>query len=110
MSGVRFDWDDLFLNSKWSYIYNNSPFFNGQRLPSLVNRDSGLIYLSSLDVDLSIYDTEGLVSIVQSINISFKSNLNNKNYYKAAVAQADFHAVKDLLFDLGVQIPDLTEG
>lgn len=100
MSDNKFDWDGYFLKAQWNDIYNNSPILNGQRLPSLINREAELVYLSSQDLGFSILDNEGLASIIPEVKSSFKRALENKSYYKAAVAESDFNTIKNLLADL----------
>ena len=101
MKSDIFDWDKYFANAKWNDIYQKSPFFDGQRLPSLVHRDVGLVYLSSLDLDFSVSDADGLKSVIPDIESVLQRSLECHNYYKAAIANTDLTIVQNLLSELG---------
>jgi len=109
MSTSRFNWDKHFADAKWNDIYMNSPFFDGQRLPSLIHEGKGLIYLSSVDLDFSISDINNLNDVMEDIKSVFENALKLKNYYKAAIASADFYAIQNILSSQGVQNFDSLE-
>lgn len=105
MAAENFDWDKYFSNAKWDDIREKSPFFDGQRSPSLLLEDVGLVYLSSLDVGFSISDIVGLKSVTSDVKSVFKQSIESKNYYKAAVANTDLEIIDNLLnnFESGVR-------
>lgn len=103
MTGKSFNWDKYFSTSKWDDIRKNSPFFDGQRLPSLVNNDADLVYLSSLDLDFSLSNSAELESALVDVKLIFKRSLKSRNYYKAAIAETDFNFIKNILSNLGTQ-------
>jgi hypothetical protein len=110
MSDNKFNWDKYFSKAQWNDIYHNSPVFEGQRLPSIINRDAELVYLSSQDLGFSILDKEGLASVLSSVKASFRKALESKSYYKAAIAESDFNTIKNLLLDLDVQTKESLES
>jgi len=110
MSDNKFNWDKYFLNAKWNDIYDNAPIFEGRRLPSIINRDAELVYLSSQDLGFSTLDKEGLASIISSVKNSFKQAVESKSYYKAATAKSDFETIINLLHDLDVRTSESLEG
>ncbi|MBL1352948.1 MAG: hypothetical protein COA61_006405 [Zetaproteobacteria bacterium] len=109
MSTTRFNWDKYFADAKWNDIYKNSPFFNYQRLPSLIHEKEGLIYLSSVDLAFSISHANNLNDIMPDIKLVFKNALQSKDYYKAAIASSDFYAIKNILSSQGMNNCDSLE-
>ena len=107
MSNNEFDWDKYFAESSWNDIRENSPFLNTQRLPSLVNENSGLVYLSSIDLYFSISDVDGLINAISCVKSVLKNSLESKNYYKAAVATSDFYTIKNMLSNIGIKNTDI---
>lgn len=107
MPTEMFDWDKYFANAKWDDIRENSPIFYGQRLPSLIHQEVGLVYLSSVDLDFSLSDVDGLESIILDVKSVLRRSLESSNYYKAAVASADLVIVENLLSNLCVQNAEL---
>lgn len=100
MATEYFNWDKYFSNAKWDDIRENSPFFDGQKLPSLLLTDVGFVYLSSLDEGFSISDTEGLKCVTSDVKSVLKLSIESKNYYKAAVANTDLEIIDSLLDNL----------
>lgn len=82
MPTSSFDWDKHFSDSTWNDIQMNSPFFNCQRLPSLINKKEGLIYISSLDLAYSLSDANDMESALPRVKTVFERALETKNYYK----------------------------
>jgi hypothetical protein len=96
-----FNWDKYFASATWNEIREKSPFLDGQRLPSIVHQEAELVYLSSLDLDFSLSDVDGLKSIIGDIKSTLQRSLESKNYYKAAVASSDLEIISNLLAEQG---------
>lgn len=96
-----FNWDKYYSQAKWDDIQNKSPFLSNQRLPSLVLEKEGVVYLSSLDLDFNITNVKSLYKMMESIKSSFHIHLEKKEYFKAAVAEADFYLLQQLLSNQG---------
>lgn len=101
MSKANFNWDKYFASAKWNEVREKSPFFDGQKLPSIVHQEADLVYLSSLDLDFSLSDVEGLKSIIGDIKSTLQRSLESNNYYKAAVASTDLEIISNLLAEQG---------
>ena len=97
MSKADFNWDKYFASATWNEIREKSPFLDGQRLPSIVHQEVQLVYLSSLDLDFSLSDVDGLKSVIGDIKSTLQRSWESKNYYKVAVASADLEIISNLL-------------
>lgn len=106
MTSNQIDWDKYFSKLTWNEVYGNSPFFDGQRLPTLFSSDGNSIYISSLDLEFPTGDTNKLVEGLKGIKSIFDMAKRTNGYYKMAMAQSDFHAVKGLLSQLGANEVD----
>ena len=95
------NWDEYFAKAKWDEIHNKSPFLSNRRLPSLVLENEGIAYLSSLDLDCHITDVNFSLRMMKEIKSSFHEHLGRKDYFKAAVAEADFYMLQQLLSNQG---------
>lgn len=109
MSNNEFDLDKYFAESSWNDIRENSPFLNMQRHPSLINKNAGLVYLSSIDLCFSISDVDGLIGAISCVKSVLKKSLESKNYYKAAVATSDFYTIKNILSDIDIKNTDIID-
>jgi hypothetical protein len=76
----NFNWDKYFASATWNEIREKSPFLDGQRLPSIVHQEAELVYLSSLDLDFSLSDVDGLKSIIGDVKSTLQRSLESKNY------------------------------
>lgn len=97
MQTRNFDWDQYFTSAKWNDVRKNSPFFDGQRPPSLVHQEAGLVYLSSLDLGFSLSDGDSLESVITDVESVLQSAIESENYYKAAIASTDLEIIDNLL-------------
>jgi hypothetical protein len=97
-----FNWDAYFSSATWDEVRKNSPMLSVQRLPSLTIHEQGVVYLSSLDLDFSISDIDGLKNVLPEVKDAFHRAKKSNNYYKMAVANYDFEEIKNLLASLGV--------
>lgn len=101
MASNQISWDKYFSKLTWNEVYGNSPFFDGQRLPTLFSSDGNSIYISSLDLEFSTQDTNELAGGLKGIKSTFDMAKRTNGYYKMAMAQSDFRAVQGLLSQLG---------
>jgi hypothetical protein len=97
----QINWDKHFSKLTWNEVYGNSPFFDGQRLPTLFSPDGNSIYISSLDLALPTGDVDELAEGLENIKSTFDMAKRTNGYYKMAMAQSDFRAVQGLLSKLG---------
>lgn len=67
----------------------------------MVLEKEGVAYLSSLDLDCNITDTNCLLRMMGGVKSSFHEHLGKKDYFKAAVAEADFYMLQQLLSNQG---------
>ena len=101
MAGKEINWDKHFSKLTWNDVYENSPFFHGQRLPTLFSPDSTRIYISSLDLEFATDKAPELAGALEDIKATFDMAKRSNGYYKMAMAQSDFSAVQGLLSELG---------
>lgn len=101
MINDQINWDKRFSKLTWNEVYENSPFFDGQRLPTLFSSDGNSIYISSLDLALSTENVDELVEGLETVKSIFDMAKRTNGYYKMAMAQSDFEAVKGLLSKIG---------
>lgn len=102
MAGKEFNWDKHFSKLTWNEVRENSPVFDGQRLPSLFSPDNTRIYVSSLDLEFATDDVRELAGALEDIKATFDMAKRSNGYYKMAMAKSDFSTVQGLLSKLGV--------
>ncbi|CAA9892102.1 conserved hypothetical protein [Candidatus Methylobacter favarea] len=101
MASNEIDWDKHFSKLTWNEVYENSPFFHGQHLPTLFSPDGTRIYISSLDFEYATDNVPLLKLALDHIKSSFDMAKRSNRYYKMAMAKSDFSAVQGLLSQLG---------
>lgn len=104
-----FNWDKFYSTAKWDEIRQNSPLLSSERLPSLINKDQEIAYFSSIDLDCSLNDKNGLETFLELIKQAFLRALKSNYYYKAACAESDFYTAQSLLTTLGFPNDDALE-
>lgn len=100
MTIIRSTTEKHFANMTWDEVYENSPFFHGQRLPTLFSPDGSTIYISSTDFNYSTTDPAKLSQALEDIKSIFDSAKQSDKYYKTAMAESDIIAVQGLLSKL----------
>lgn len=93
----QFDLDAYFQKAKWEEVIENSPLLVSQRPPSVILEEQNLVYLSSIDLAYSLKDHEELRSAINDIEQTMQHAIENKNYYKAAVAESDIDAINNII-------------
>lgn len=103
MTSKEINWDRHFAKLTWNEVYESSPFFHGQRLPTLFSPDKTRIYISSLDTELPTDNARELADALEDIKGTFNMAKRSNGYYKMAMAQSDFSAIQGLLSELGTE-------
>ncbi len=101
MAEKEINWDKHFSKLTWNDVYENSPFFHGQRPPTLFSPDRTRIYISSLDLEFATDNAQELADALEDIKSTFDMAKRSNGYYKMAMAQSDFSALQGLLSELG---------